>query len=132
MIDQKYRTLPDRHNTGIMGASFGGLFSLYTAMHHPDVFAKAGVLSPSLFVSEKEVYELPQKCTNKDMMIYMNVGRNEDGKMIEVMEKMSQSLKAAGWNDSNLRTKIYENGGHEPKVWADGFSNAYHWFFNES
>jgi len=65
------------------------------------------------------------------MMIYMNVGSNELKKMIVVMEQMTQTLKAAGWNDSNLRTKIYENGGHGPEVWADGFSNAYDWFFNE-
>lgn len=128
IIDSKYRTLPDRTNTAIMGASLGGLFAVYTIMKHSDVFSKAGVLSPSLFYSE-EVFTLPVQMTNKDVKIYMNVGGQEFVMMKTVMRIMEQSLKAAGLTDDQIMTKVYKNGGHEPKVWADGFQEAYRWWF---
>jgi len=39
--------LPYRQHTGIMGASMGGLISLYAFFQHRDVFWFAGVMSPS-------------------------------------------------------------------------------------
>lgn len=44
-IDRSYRTAPDRKNTFIIGASMGGLISLYAAAEYPQVFGGAGCLS---------------------------------------------------------------------------------------
>lgn len=44
-IDARYRTLPARDDTFIMGSSMGGLISLHALTRHPDVFAGAGCLS---------------------------------------------------------------------------------------
>lgn len=46
-IDSQYRVLPEVHDTFIMGASMGGLISLYALCEHPDVFGGAGCLSTS-------------------------------------------------------------------------------------
>jgi len=46
-IDTNYRTMPDAAHTGIMGSSFGGLASIYTAWKHPDVFTRVGAMSTS-------------------------------------------------------------------------------------
>lgn len=40
MIDARYRTIPNRLCTGIMGASMGGLMSLYAVTAYNDVFLK--------------------------------------------------------------------------------------------
>ncbi len=37
-IDNKYRTLPDRSNTGIAGHSMGGFGAFHNALEHSDVF----------------------------------------------------------------------------------------------
>lgn len=49
LIDRTYRTKPDRESTAIAGSSLGGLISLYAVWEHPDVFSRAGVLSPALW-----------------------------------------------------------------------------------
>ena len=128
MIDEQYRTLPDRKNTGIMGASLGGLMSFYTIMHYPNIFSKAGVLSPSFLHSEK-VFDLPNSLSNSDIKIYMNVGEQEFVGMKTVFHLMEQQLQNNGFTDQHLKTKIVAGGGHEAKVWSDGFAEAYDWFW---
>ncbi len=46
-IDETYRTMPDAAHTGIMGSSFGGLASVYTAWKYPNVFSRVGAMSTS-------------------------------------------------------------------------------------
>ncbi|MCB9333365.1 MAG: hypothetical protein H6574_20070 [Lewinellaceae bacterium] len=42
-IDSKFRTLPDREHTGIMGSSMGGLVTMYAIMEYQHIYSKAGV-----------------------------------------------------------------------------------------
>ena len=130
MIDQEYRTIPDRKHTSIMGASLGGLMSFYTIMNYPNIFSKAGVLSPSFLHSEK-VFDLPDSLTNSDIQIYMNVGEQEFVGMKTVFHLMEQKLQAKGFTEQQLKTKVVAGGGHEAKVWSDGFSEAYDWFWED-
>lgn len=44
-IDQAYRSKPGRDDTVVMGASMGGLISLYALASYPQVFGGAGCLS---------------------------------------------------------------------------------------
>ena len=44
-IDRRYRTLTDAPNTATMGASMGGLISLYALAKYPETFGAAGCLS---------------------------------------------------------------------------------------
>ncbi len=44
-IDSRFRTLPGREHTALMGSSMGGLISLYTVCEHPEVFGAAACLS---------------------------------------------------------------------------------------
>jgi enterochelin esterase-like enzyme len=44
-IDQRFRTLPARTDTFVMGASMGGLASLYALCQRPEVFGGAACLS---------------------------------------------------------------------------------------
>lgn len=47
LIDKEYRTLPAPAHTAVMGSSMGGLISFVLAWEHPEVFGKAGCLSPA-------------------------------------------------------------------------------------
>jgi Putative esterase len=44
-IDKRFRTLPARADTFVMGSSMGGLASLYALCRRPDVFGGAGCVS---------------------------------------------------------------------------------------
>lgn len=47
-IDARYRTLTGARDTAVMGASMGGLISLYAMAEYPQVFGQAAGLSPHL------------------------------------------------------------------------------------
>ena len=55
MIDDRFRTLPDRENTVVMGSSMGGLLSYYLVSNHPDVFRGCGCVSTHFILSEAMV-----------------------------------------------------------------------------
>lgn len=48
-IDRHFRTKTDRQHTGMMGASLGGLISVYAMYEFADYFSKFGIISPSLW-----------------------------------------------------------------------------------
>jgi hypothetical protein len=47
-IQSNYRVLSGPANTSVMGASYGGMASIYMAWMHPDVFGRAGCFSNTL------------------------------------------------------------------------------------
>lgn len=53
IIDAEYRTKPERESTALLGASLGGLFSMWAAWTRPDVFGGAICISPSLWWSDR-------------------------------------------------------------------------------
>lgn len=52
LVDQTFRTLPDREHTGIGGSSLGGISSLYLAFAHGDLFGRVASFSGSYWVGE--------------------------------------------------------------------------------
>lgn len=52
MVDSRYRTLPDRENTGIGGGSRVALFSFYAGLRRPDIFSKVMSMSPAVWLVE--------------------------------------------------------------------------------
>jgi predicted alpha/beta superfamily hydrolase len=78
-IDRTYRTKPDRDNTGVAGSSLGGLISLNLAMRHPDVFGKAGVISPSLFWNDGQLLkEAPLRAAElRRVKLWVDIGTDE-------------------------------------------------------
>ena len=54
-IDETYRTASGPENTGVLGSSMGGLFSLYMGLAHSNTFGLVGAISPSLWFAEKDM-----------------------------------------------------------------------------
>jgi len=130
-IDKEYRTLTDSSNTAISGESLGGLFAFYALMKYPNVFSMAGSLSPS-FVHSHQPFFLPKEFPNKNVKIYLSVGDREFIGNQTVMKLMEKTLLEAGFDETNLRTKMVKGGNHDSVVWLDGFRNFYDWFFNDN
>lgn len=128
-IDEKYLTLSDRSNTAIIGSSMGGLMAFYSIIKYPEIFSKAGVYSPSFWVSDK-IFELHQQ--NKklnDIKIHMIVGSNEGANMVMNFEKMESILKSE-YSDENLKIEEVKGQGHSETFWKMYFPESYLWFFN--
>ncbi|CAN5712103.1 hypothetical protein BH09MYX1_BH09MYX1_02420 [soil metagenome] len=60
-INEKYRALPDRANTGILGSSMGGLFAFFAAWTHPEIFGKAACLSSSFWWAHRWAVRLAER-----------------------------------------------------------------------
>lgn len=128
-IDSHFRTLTDKENTGIMGSSLGGLISHYGILQYPDVFGKAGLLSPSYWYSDSIWDYTSSKQAGYGQRIYQMCGSAEGSNTDVNMLRMSDSLLAIGLPESNIRNVIIPGGQHNEALWRNNFREAYLWLF---
>ena len=127
-IDSTYRTLPNRENTAIMGSSMGGLVSHYAICEYPEVFSKAGILSPSYWYSD-EVYEYVRKHPiPEDSRLFLAVGEKE-GDMVDASQKMYDYILQTGHPKKNVVLLIHPDGDHNEASWGKQFAPALKWLF---
>ncbi len=96
IIDAKYRTLPDRDNTGTIGSSLGGVVSLYLGWDFNDTFARSGPMSGSWWLNNFPTRVLSEP--NRDIRLYMDSG-----------DCCTPSFDSA-WATLNLRDGLLEKG----------------------
>ncbi len=129
-IDQHYRTLPDRENTGIMGSSLGGLISHYGSLKNQATFSKAGLFSPSYWFSDSVWVFTHKYGKQQDMRIFQLCGTNESAGMVGDMQRMNDSLVRNGFSQNTIFNKIVNGGQHNEALWRDAFGEAYLWLFD--
>jgi predicted alpha/beta superfamily hydrolase len=130
-IDENFRTLPDRLNTGIGGSSMGGLISLYAGLMYPEVFSKYLIFSPSLWVSGRifaEAAHLPVYPASK---VYFYAGGREGSGMTDNATRFREVLTKHGHDTSKLelRVEIDPEGRHNEQRWGREFPKATEWLF---
>jgi len=100
---------------GVLGASFGGLMSLYTGLRLPDIFGK--VLSQSgisaLDGRDFATVDLVKYKHAHELQIWMDVGNLES--LLEDNRRMSALLNENGYNVSYREF----SGGHNYTAWRD-------------
>jgi len=130
-IDQHYRTLTDRENTGIMGSSIGGLISHYGSLKYQDKFSKAGLFSPSYWYSDSLWAFTHDTGKQQEMRFYQLCGTNESTGMVGDMQRMNDSLVNIGFPQDHIYNKVVNGGQHNEKLWREAFGDAYRWLFND-
>ena len=134
--DRTYRTLPDRAHTGILGSSMGGLISLYAALEHPDIFGRAGIFSPSLWIAPA-IYDMAARTSfPAGARIYI-VSGGQEGADADVsrrnQERMVATLVERGLErGSNVAASIVPTGRHTESFWRHEFPAAYQWLFSNA
>jgi predicted alpha/beta superfamily hydrolase len=104
-IDAKYRTRPEAANTGVMGASLGGICSLVLAWEHPEVFGLAGSISGSFMVEHTNFLNHvlnPYQAKPKPFRVYLDSGvidftGGDDGRALT--GAVAAELRRIGWTD---------------------------------
>jgi len=129
--DANYRTKPGREHTAIMGSSLGGLLSHYAIYAYPQVFSKAGIFSPSYWVSQKVFEMTEENPVPKDTRLYLLVGKKEGPGMYENMDKMYDFIKEQGHPEGQISAKANEEGEHNEAFWSSEFSEAVKWLFKK-
>lgn len=129
-IDQHYRTLPDRENTGIMGSSLGGLISHYGSLKYQETFSKAGLFSPSYWFSDSVWVFTHDIGKQQDMRIFQYCGTSESDGMVAEMQRMNDSLVKIGFAQDKIFNKVVPGGLHNESYWSAAFGEAYVWLFD--
>jgi predicted alpha/beta superfamily hydrolase len=124
-IDKHYRTLSTKENTIIAGSSMGGLISYYVMLKYPDVFAKAGIFSPS-FWAASEIDNLTDSLSRRlNGKLFFYVGENEGKDMVADMMRIQEKV---GKNSSAmLYAVIDKEGKHNEATWQKWFPEFYNW-----
>ena len=127
-IDNNYRTLSDRDNTGIMGSSMGGLISHYAIYKYPQVFSKAGIFSPSYWYSTNVFSFTKENPVPEDARLYLITGQNE-GTAVADMEVMYTYILDTKHPKDHIRKKVAPDGEHNESSWRKQFIPAIEWLY---
>ena len=119
-VDAKYNTVKDRDGRAILGASLGGITSVWTALKYPETFARVGGQSSSFWVdNERVVRELAKLDREKTKFrFYFDDGTlegSEDSRRVNIM------LRGKGF------PVVYREGetGHNWTSWRDRLADVF-------
>ena len=132
-VDQNYRTLSDRDNTGIMGSSLGGLISFYAGLEYQDTFGKVGVFSPSFWFSDTVYTFASEKEKQYESKIYFLAGLNEgeNHSMVNNMQQIYDTLRNNNYSEEEMHFTTPADGQHSEWFWKREFPAAYEWLFKD-
>lgn len=137
-IDERYRTLPEAEHTGIVGASFGGLISMFAGYWRPDTFGRIGMLSASLWYEGVMEFIRGHEKLPPGLRVYMSVGQYEGAYKQGIQQFMTPSNLEAYriWTgeegaDSRVRLHVDPDGTHDPIFMSRRFPDAVSWLFAE-
>lgn len=128
-IDQHYRTLPDAKDTGVMGSSLGGLISHYAILQFPQVFGKAGIFSPSYWITGEQVQGFESQPAAKDARLYFYMGSAEGDSMVPDVTRVYQAVLANGHAKELTQYRLVANAEHNEAAWRAEFKAAVLWLF---
>jgi predicted alpha/beta superfamily hydrolase len=130
-VDAHYRTLPGREDTGIAGASLGGLVALHMGLTRPDVFSRVGALSPSCWWAEgailRHLTALPGRLP---LRIWLDAGTRETPHLRDGVRSTAELLAAKGWvehrvaRSADLRCAEIAGAKHDEKAWRKRFGRV--------
>lgn len=127
-VDKNYRTLPEAHNTVIMGSSVGGIISFYACIKHPDIFGKGGIFSPSFWIAEPYLKEFINNFEGRfKPKMYMIVGMQEGKMMYELSEEIFNHLQGKEFKNTTFVKK--EEGKHTESFWSAEFLQTINYLF---
>jgi predicted alpha/beta superfamily hydrolase len=103
----------------------GGLISLYAFFRHPEVFGFAGVMSPSLWLTEKDIFAFVRDAPLSGGKLYLDVGDLEGPRHVSQALRLRDLLDAKGYTiGEDLMWVEEEFGLHHESAWARRFRDA--------
>lgn len=141
MIDDLFRTRPEKQATGLMGSSLGGLISLYGFFAQSQVFGFAGIMSPSLWFARGQIFHyIEHQASFHRGKIYLDVGTRELGaesftlrsrRYYANVRRMKRLLVNKGYRPVHDMLHIEEKwANHNEAAWARRFPKAMRFFLD--
>ena len=127
LIDQNFRTLPDRANTFIGGSSMGGLMSLYALLQYNDTYSRAAALSPSIWVAPDKLSGLVGRAKlAPGTVLYMDYGSREMGNHDGIRREFSNLSGKLMTRGIHLTSRIVPGGTHCEASWEKQLPFVFH------
>jgi predicted alpha/beta superfamily hydrolase len=125
-IDRLFRTAPRR--TATFGSSMGGLFSLFAALQRPDVFGLAGVMSPSLWFGQEQLFAFVERASVSRTKLYLDVGTAEGATALRDVRALRSLLERKGLQRRESLLYVEDRGGrHDEASWSRRVGKALEW-----
>ncbi len=143
-IDKTYRTRPEQPWTGVMGASMGGLMTLYLGKTYPHIFGRIGSLSATLMwgkglFGKGQMFGLWDRKTDYWSKIYIYVGGGEqysfNGIWLDyppINRDFYEHLKKLGYRDHELRFELAEGEPHHETAWQRQLPDIMRWLLEDT
>ena len=123
LVDDEFRTLPAREQTGIVGSSMGALIGLYAFFHPSHAFGLVGAMSPAFWYSGGAIYEYVERARFASGKIYLDNGSRENSAWA-----MYMALRSKGYERGADLYYVRERGaGHHESAWARRLPKALRW-----
>jgi predicted alpha/beta superfamily hydrolase len=118
VIDARFRTLPDAANTAVGGSSLGGLVSLYLLLHHPDVFGRGAVMSPSVWWGDRAILAAVDAFAGSPLRMWLDIGGREGPEALNDARELRERIARKGWSEETFRFFEDRRGDHSERAWA--------------
>ncbi|MEQ1693981.1 MAG: alpha/beta hydrolase-fold protein [Gemmatimonas sp.] len=120
-IDRTYRTKPQREHTLLMGASMGGLISLYAISELPGIFGGAACLSTHWPAGDGAMVEYFRRSVPKpsEHRLYFDHGTVAlDTLYAPYQARVDEIVRAARYVDGeHFLSRVFEGADHSERAW---------------
>ena len=119
-IDAKYNTIKHRNGRAVLGASLGGITSVWVGLKYPEVFSRIGGQSSSFWVdNERVVRELSKlDASQTNFKFYFDDGGFEG---VEDTRRVNVMLRGKGFDVTYIEAET----GHNWISWRDRLADAF-------
>lgn len=125
LVDERFRTWPQREATAVAGSSMGGLVSLLAYFTRPDVFGVMAALSPSLWFAGRAIFGLLEATPSQPGRLYLDVGRLEGAETLADTRRLRDLLHAKGYLPGRQLRYVEDRAGkHDEAAWSRRFRAA--------
>ena len=133
-IAKRYSLQLDPSRTAQLGASLGGLATIYGVMKHPEVFGTALGLSTSWPLGGQELIDIIVQGLGEPgaVRIYSDCGTTElDASYFHWHFKFVEAMDKAGWvRDVTYKAELWPGTGHKESWWAQRVEHPINWWLN--
>jgi enterochelin esterase family protein len=119
-IDRRYHTIANRDGRATLGASLGGVTSIWMGLKHPETFSRLGGQSSSFWIDKERVIKELEKLdpAKTKFRFYLDAGTLEG---VEDTRKAARILRDKGYDV----TYIEGESGHNWTAWRDRLADAF-------
>ena len=125
LVDARYRTRRARDARALSGASLGGVISVWTALRHPETFARVVGHSTAFQIDEGRLLAALARLDGETrrrhpLRFYLDAGRYEPS-ILDTSRRANILLRARGYTSAYREAPA----GHNYTAWRDRLPDAY-------